>query len=109
MSNVNVSAAIGLGVALLWSAASAQDAEFPPEQIARGAALFAQNCATCHGAHMRDPQWAINLKEFPHDAHTRFVDSVTYGKNRMPSWEDVLKPDDIEALWSYVVAGEPRD
>ena len=26
----------------------------------------------------------------------------------MPSWEDVLSLDDVEALWSYVVAGEPE-
>jgi len=32
---------------------------------------------------------------------------VTYGKRNMPSWDDVLKPDDVEALWAYVVAGEP--
>ena len=95
-------AGLGAGVA-------AEDVKFPPEQIAKGAALFAKNCATCHGARMRNPQWAINLKEFPHDAHDRFVDSVTYGKRTMPSWEDVLKPDEIEALWSYVVAGEPAD
>lgn len=109
MSDVKFGALIALGTALLYSAAAAEDAKFPPEQIAKGTVLFAQNCATCHGAHMRNPQWAINLKEFPHDAHDRFVDSVTYGKNNMPSWEDVLKPDDIEALWSYVVAGEPKD
>jgi mono/diheme cytochrome c family protein len=98
----------GLGLALLGAGAGAQDQKFPPEQIAKGAALFVKNCATCHGAHMRDPQWAIDLKTFPHDAHGRFVDSVTYGKRNMPSWEDVLSPDDIEALWSYVVAGEPN-
>jgi len=27
----------------------------------------------------------------------------------MPPWDDVLDPDDIEALWSYVVAGEPEN
>ena len=37
---------------------------------------------------------------------TRFVVMVTKGKNNMPPWGDVLKPDDIEALWAYVVAGE---
>jgi len=26
----------------------------------------------------------------------------------MPPWDDVLKPDDIEALWAYVVAGEGK-
>jgi len=34
---------------------------------------------------------------------------VTNGKRNMPPWDDVLNPDDIEALWSYVVAGEPED
>jgi mono/diheme cytochrome c family protein len=100
-------AVITAALALSCVGAAAQDLKFPPEQIKRGASLFAMNCATCHGAHMRDPQWAIDLKKFPRDAHTRFVDSVTYGKGNMPSWDDVLSPEDIEALWSYVVAGEP--
>jgi len=25
----------------------------------------------------------------------------------MPPWDDVLSRDEIEALWAYVVAGEP--
>jgi hypothetical protein len=25
----------------------------------------------------------------------------------MPPWGDLVKPEDIEALWAYVVAGEP--
>jgi len=25
----------------------------------------------------------------------------------MPPWGDVIKADDIQALWAYVVAGEP--
>lgn len=99
--------ALAAGLALVGVSAAAQDTKFSPERIEKGAALFARNCATCHGAHMRDPQWAIDLKTFPHDAHSRFVDSVTYGKRNMPSWEAALSPDDIEALWSYVVAGEP--
>jgi len=31
---------------------------------------------------------------------------VTRGKNQMPSWGDLLKPEEVEALWAYVVAGE---
>src|SRR5215475_5548899 len=65
--------------------------------------------ATCHGTRMRNPQWAINLRDFPRNAHARFVDSVTNGKRNMPPWDDVLDPDDIEALWAYVIAGEPGD
>jgi len=33
---------------------------------------------------------------------------VVYGIRGMPPWDDVLKPDDIEALWAYVVAGEGK-
>jgi mono/diheme cytochrome c family protein len=58
---------------------------------------------------MRNPQWAIDLRTFPRDAHARFIDSVANGKRTMPPWEDVLDPEEIEALWAYVIAGEPKD
>jgi cytochrome c6 len=98
--------AIGLVLACASPIARAQP-PFAPEQVRKGAQIFALNCATCHGTRMRNPQWAIDLREFPHDAHARFVDSVTNGKGNMPAWDDVLSSDDIEALWAYVVAGEP--
>jgi mono/diheme cytochrome c family protein len=103
---MRISVLMGLGLALFCASAVAQNPTFPPQQIKKGEALFAQNCVTCHGVRMRNPQWGIDLKTFPHDAHARFVDSVTYGKRNMPAWEDVLSPDDIEALWSYVVTGD---
>ncbi len=43
---------------------------------------------------------------FPPDQHDRFVNSVTRGKNQMPPWGDFFKPDQLEALWAYVMAGE---
>jgi len=100
--------------ALMWVCASgkAQDPAgktFPPEQIKKGAALYAGNCESCHGVRMIGPPWAIDLATFPRDNPARFVDSVTNGKNTMPPWGDVLKPDDIQALWAYVVAGEPKN
>jgi len=30
---------------------------------------------------------------------------VTRGKNQMPPWGGLLKPEEVEALWAYVVAG----
>ena len=50
-----------------------------------GAEIYARNC------------------KFPRE---RFVTSVTRGKNAMPPWGDVLKPEEIEALWLYVTTGE---
>jgi mono/diheme cytochrome c family protein len=108
---MNVFTAASLGLALLCASAAAQDrqAQFSPEQIKKGAELFARHCSTCHGTRMRNPQWAIDLRTFPRDAHARFVDSVTNGKRNMPPWDDVLDPGEIEALWAYIVAGEPGD
>jgi mono/diheme cytochrome c family protein len=106
---MNAFVTASLGFALLGvSAAAAQERapEFPAEQIKEGAGLFARNCATCHGARMRNPQWAVDLRTFPRDGHARFVDAVANGKRNMPAWDDVLDPEQIEALWAYVIAGE---
>src|SRR5262250_3039129 len=105
--NAFVTASLGLALLVLSAAAQERAPEIPAELIKKGAQLFAQNCATCHGTRMRNPQWAIDLHTFPRDAKPRFVDSVLYGKRNMPSWDDLLKPDDVEALWAYVSTGDP--
>jgi len=102
-----------VAVALIIASASsvAQDAAvkpFTPEQIKQGAKLYAARCESCHGVRMVGGQWAIDLKAFPRDKPARFVDSVTYGIKNMPPWGDVLTPQDIQALWAYVIAGESR-
>jgi mono/diheme cytochrome c family protein len=100
-------ALIGAALALALPAARAEEPErFTPDQIGSGAAIFARNCSPCHGSRMREPEGAFNLRAFPHDQHDRFLNSVSHGKNNMPPWGDLLKPEDIEALWAYVVAGE---
>jgi len=86
--------------------ARAQDESFSPAQIQKGARIYERTCAPCHGPRMADPQGAANLRTFPRDQKSRFVVMVTKGKNNMPPWGDILKPDDIDALWAYVVAGE---
>ena len=100
-----VAGALAMTAAVGGAPAVAQE-PFQPEQIKTGADIFARNCSPCHGSRMREPQGAFDLREFPHDAHERFVSSVTRGKNQMPPWGDLLKPADVEALWAYVVAGE---
>jgi len=85
-------------------AASAQDA-FKPEQIKSGSEIYARHCAACHGPRMADPEGASDLRKFPRDQRERFLTSVAKGKNAMPPWGDLLKPDEIEALWAYVTTG----
>ena len=101
--------AIGCVLAFVCATVSAQKSrpkKFSEKQISAGGSIFARNCSPCHGAHMADPQGAFDLRTFPHDQHARFVSSVTNGKNSMPPWGGLLKPEEIEDLWAYVMAGE---
>jgi cytochrome c55X len=86
---------------------SSTAASSDPAQIAKGKALYGTNCLHCHGINMVTPGTAaFDLREFPHDDKARFVNSVTHGKNnRMPPWGDILKPEDIDNLWAYVLTG----
>jgi cytochrome c55X len=92
---------------LLVATGSGFAAESDPAQVAKGKALYGTNCIHCHGINMVTPGTvAFDLREFPHDDKPRFVNSVTHGKNnRMPPWGDVLKPEDIDNLWAYVLTG----
>ena len=91
-----------LAAALLCCPAAAQDAE----KVKLGADIYERNCSPCHGARMMDPQGAADLRKFPRDQHERFVTTVTKGKNQMPPWGSLLKPEEVEALWIYVVNAE---
>ena len=88
------------------AAQSPQARGFAPEQLKTGAEIYARNCSPCHGARMLDPQGAADLRKFPRGERERFVNAVTRGKNQMPPWGDMLKADEIEALWAYVTTGE---
>jgi len=102
---------MGIAFALACAGAVAQSPEkgqFSPEAVGKGAGIYSQNCSPCHGARMGDQQAAFDLRKFPQDQKSRFVNSVTKGKNAMPPWGDLLQADDIDALWAYVMAGEKR-
>ena len=98
---------LGCAAVLLSAAAHGQES-FAPGQIKRGTAIYEQNCAPCHGPRMEDPNSAFDLRTFPRGEQSRFVNSVTKGKNQMPPFGDLFKPDEIEALWAYVMAGEKQ-
>lgn len=71
--------------------------------------VFDMFCAHCHGKHMVNPGTSsFDLRKFPKDDKERFVNSVTNGRGDMPSWGDVLLPEEMELLWHYVItrAGE---
>ena len=99
-----------IGASLLmftWGCCGAQET-FPAEQIKQGAGIYSQNCAPCHGPRMADPQGAFDLRTFPSDQKSRFLNSVAKGKNSMPPWGGLFNADEIESLWAYVMAGEKK-
>jgi mono/diheme cytochrome c family protein len=95
---------IAFSLGIVWGTATGQSPT--PEQIQRGASIYARNCSPCHGARMMDPQGAFDLRKFPHDQRERFMSAVLRGKNQMPAWGESLKPEELEALWAYVVSAE---
>jgi mono/diheme cytochrome c family protein len=107
-TGINFAAAVALWCATSAAQGQTQAQSFPPQQIATGSEIFARNCSPCHGPRMQDPESAFDLRKFPPGEHDRFVRSVTGGKNQMPAWGDLLKSDDIEALWAYVTVGEKK-
>jgi mono/diheme cytochrome c family protein len=98
---------IALTSFLITVPAAAEEAQsFSKDQIETGAELYATNCSPCHGARMQDPGAAFNLRKFPPDQRERFLNAVRRGKNQMPPWGDFFKPEQLEALWAYVMAGQ---
>ena len=93
-------------VLMCASAVAQNTAAATAEQIKAGSEIYATNCATCHGNRMKNPEWAIDLATIPKDDRQRFIQSVTSGKNSMPPWGDVLKANEIEALWAYFSTAE---
>ncbi len=79
-------------------------------QIARGAQLFAETCAVCHG------QQAIggvkDLRRMTRETHGKFNDIVlkgVYQDKGMASFADLLKPEDAEAIHGYIIARANED
>jgi mono/diheme cytochrome c family protein len=90
----------------LAAPAAGQSANPPSEKLRLGAEIYARNCSPCHGPRMQDPEGAFDLRSFPADQRERFITSVVRGKNQMPPWGDLIKPDELDALWAYVTTGE---
>jgi mono/diheme cytochrome c family protein len=80
--------------------------QFPVDRVKAGSDIYAQTCAPCHGARMQDSQVPMDLRKFPSAERSRFIASVTKGKNQMPPFGALFKAEEIEALWAYVMAGE---
>ena len=82
----------------------------PEAQVQRGAQLFAQTCAVCHGA--RAIGGVKDLRHMSADTHGKFNQIVLDGlylEKGMASFADLLKADDVEAIHAYLIARANED
>lgn len=94
-----------LGVLVAGAALPSGAAESPS---ARGAKVYGQFCAGCHGANMVYRTGSFDLRAFPTDQHDRFIRSVMKGKGAMPAWQGAVTPAQAEDLWAYVTAAKVK-
>mgnify|MGYP005992120861 CR=1 FL=1 len=119
-------------IGLLWVGFDRSDpAEASVEWIDRGRAIYADNCASCHGENLEgQPNWKSRLPSGrlpapPHDAsgHTwHHPDSVLFRitkegpaavvgggyESDMPGFADVLSDEDIRAVLGFIKSTWPE-
>jgi len=95
-----------LAFAMGWLLASAPALAQPADEAAladAGRRSYTSSCARCHGIGLVSTGYGFDLRTFPKDDKTRFVHSVTKGLRNMPAWEGVLKTEQIDAIWAYIL------
>src|SRR5215831_15764518 len=99
---------IGIVCCLVWCIGLTSFSTMGLERmrVEAGAEIYTQRCASCHGENLHNVSggWSFDLRRLRPDEHDRFVDSVTSGKDNMPSWYGILKDEEIEAIWAYIRA-----
>ncbi|WP_408590691.1 PQQ-dependent dehydrogenase, methanol/ethanol family [Novosphingobium sp.] len=82
----------------------AQAASVTPATIMRGQGLFFGNCAICHANQPRSI--TPDLRRMQPDTHALFREIVLGGalvSGGMPRWNDILSPDDADAIHAYLI------
>jgi len=90
----------------LAASASVVYADPDGAKIERGAAIYGDYCASCHGDGLRNTSGGatFDLRRLRPEDHDRFLNVVLNGKTQMPPWRGALKLEQIEAIWAYIRA-----
>ena len=121
-------------IAALWFEAKPFADPDDTQQVARGKSVYAQHCASCHGARLEGQQnWLDRLPDGrmpapPHDAsgHTwHHPDTVLFGitkhglvpgkyaapgyQSDMPAFGGALSDEEIWAVLAYIKSAWPQD
>ncbi len=73
--------------------------------VEEGRLVYNTYCYACHGANLINTgSNAPDLRKFPLGQKSRFTTVVAKGKGqgKMPAWGDILSPDQINLIWTYV-------
>jgi quinohemoprotein ethanol dehydrogenase len=85
--------------------APAQLSGITPATIARGQALFySVGCALCHSNQHRSITPDLRrMQPGTHDAFRKIVLEGLLVPNGMPRWDDLLKPEDVDAIHAWLI------
>ncbi len=82
----------------------------PLPEDATGEEIFQATCAGCHGPNLQGRTGPPLGEGSPSSDLERdyFVETVTNGRGRMPSFDDVLSDDQIERVVDYILSEQGR-
>ncbi len=84
----------------------------PLTEASTGAEVFTHSCAQCHGALLqgRNPAPRLAGSDAPSADQPRdfFVNTVTHGRNRMPSFSTQLSDEHVGRVVDFVMASQGR-
>jgi mono/diheme cytochrome c family protein len=73
-------------------------------EVSNGAAVFTENCSTCHGGSGHGGNGGPDLRTMPlAQTEAGAIEQVTNGGGGMPAFKDQLSEDEIEDVAAYVV------
>ena len=107
-----LSAGLGLGLAIACAtvpAAVIAGESYSAEEQKAGSKAYKRFCSHCHGLNLQNPGTAsFDLRKWPDGARDRFIETVANGKDDMPAWGDILRPEEIDVIYAYIIMHPDR-
>lgn len=97
-------ASAALAAAILATAALAEDFKPDPSKVEEGELVYGNYCQTCHGDNLVNTGQTFDLRRLQPKDRPRFQNAVEKGKGQMPPWKGVVKDEEIEAIWHFVMS-----